>query len=302
MARTDARAFSHGKRRDNGDAGKQYSLTRNDGLGMMDAAIAGAMIEAVAVGKTYSASKGRSVEALTDISLAIKEGEFLSIVGPSGCGKSTFLGLVAGLVPISAGHITVAGKRVIAPSSDVGVVFQSALLLDWRTVLENIMVPVEVMKLPRAEYRRRALELLDMSGLTDFANHYPWQLSGGMQRRVAICRALVTNPPILLLDEPFGALDAMTRDYMNLELMRIWQANRKTVILITHSIQEAVLLSDRVAVMSPIPGRILEIIDIDIPRPRGLEVTAQPRFGEIANRIRQYFSADMFIHKGAKTA
>jgi NitT/TauT family transport system ATP-binding protein len=266
------------------------------------AALPGAMIEAVTVGKTYQASKGRSVEALTGVSLAIKEGEFVSIVGPSGCGKSTFLSLVAGLVPMSSGHITVAGKRVTSPSIDVGIVFQSALLLDWRTVLENIMVPVEVMGLPRAEYRKRAFELLDMTGLTNFANHYPWQLSGGMQRRVAICRALVFNPPILLLDEPFGALDAMTRDYMNLELMRIWQANRKTVILITHSIQEAVLLSDRVAVMSPVPGRILEIIDVDIPRPRALEVTAQPRFGEIANGIRKYFSADMFIPSGGRPA
>src|SRR6186997_886681 len=152
------------KRRDNADVGKQYSLTRTMDR-MMDAAIAGAMIEAVSVGKTYSASKGRSVEALTGVSLAVKDGEFVSIVGPSGCGKSTFLGLVAGLVPMSAGDITVAGKRVTAPSTDVGIVFQGALLLDWRTVLENIMVPVEVMKLPRAEYRQRALELLDMSGL-----------------------------------------------------------------------------------------------------------------------------------------
>jgi NitT/TauT family transport system ATP-binding protein len=138
-----------------------------------------------------------------------------------------------------------------------------------------------------------------MTGLTAFADHYPWQRSGGMQRRVAICRALVYNPPILLLDEPFGALDAMTRDYMNIELMRIWQQSKKTVILITHSISEAVLLSDRVAVMSPIPGRVLEIIDIDIPRPRSLEVTGSARFGEYANRIRSFFSADMFI-AGAK--
>jgi NitT/TauT family transport system ATP-binding protein len=257
------------------------------------------MIEAEGVQKTYQASKGRSVEALTDINLSIKDGEFLSIVGPSGCGKSTFLSLVAGLLPISGGSIKVAGKLVTEPSVDVGIVFQGALLLDWRTVLENVMVPVEVMGLPRKEYQKRALELLDMTGLTAFANHYPWQLSGGMQRRVAICRALVYNPPILLLDEPFGALDAMTRDYMNIELMRIWQQSKKTVILITHSISEAVLLSDRVAVMSPIPGRVLEIIDIDIPRPRGLEVTGSPRFGEYANRIRSFFSADMFI-AGAK--
>jgi NitT/TauT family transport system ATP-binding protein len=264
-------------------------------------AVTGAMIEATAVGKTYRLAKDRSVEALTGISLAINDGEFVSIVGPSGCGKSTFLSVVAGLIPASAGTIRVAGKVVSEPSIDVGIVFQSALLLDWRTVLENVMVPVEVMGLPRQEYRRRALDLLDMSGLASFADNYPWQLSGGMQRRVAICRALVFDPPILLLDEPFGALDAMTRDYMNIELMRIWQQNRKTVMLITHSIQEAVLLSDRVVVMSQAPGRILQVIDIDIPRPRALEATASPRFGEIANQIRKFFSADMFLSGGAKT-
>jgi NitT/TauT family transport system ATP-binding protein len=208
------------------------------------------------------------VEALTGISLAINDGEFVSIVGPSGCGKSTFLSVVAGLIPASAGTIRVAGKVVSEPSIDVGIVFQSALLLDWRTVLENVMVPVEVMGLPRQEYRRRALDLLEHVGPCVVRGQLPWQLSGGMQRRVAICRALVFDPPILLLDEPFGALDAMTRDYMNIELMRIWQQNRKTVMLITHSIQEAVLLSDRVVVMSQAPGRILQVIDIDIPRPR----------------------------------
>jgi NitT/TauT family transport system ATP-binding protein len=257
------------------------------------------MIEAVGVSKTYQAAKGRSVEALTAISLSVKEGEFVSIVGPSGCGKSTFLNLVAGLLPISSGTITLGGKLVTQPSIDVGIVFQNALLLDWRTVLANVMVPIEVMGLPRKEYQQRAIKLLEMSGLSSFANHYPWQLSGGMQRRVAICRALVFNPPILLLDEPFGALDAMTRDYMNIELMRIWQEYKKTVILITHSISEAVLLSDRVVVMSPIPGRILEIIDIDIPRPRTLDVTTTPRFGELAGQVRRFFSADMFIAVGA---
>jgi NitT/TauT family transport system ATP-binding protein len=258
----------------------------------------GAMIEASAVDKTYYAAKDRSVEALSAIDLSINDGEFVSIVGPSGCGKSTFLTLVAGLIPATGGSLKVAGKLVTEPSIDVGIVFQSALLLDWRTVLQNVMVPIEVMGLPSEEYRRRALELLEMSGLAAFARHYPWQLSGGMQRRVAICRALVFNPPILLLDEPFGALDAMTRDYMNIELMRIWQQSRKTVMLITHSIQEAVLLSDRVVVMSAAPGRILRIIDVDIPRPRALEVTASPRFGQIANEIRAFFSADMFLSAG----
>ncbi|HXQ77448.1 MAG TPA: ABC transporter ATP-binding protein [Gemmatimonadaceae bacterium] len=261
----------------------------------------GAMIEASAVGKIYYAAKDRSVEALSAIDLSINDGEFVSIVGPSGCGKSTFLSLVAGLIPATGGSLKVASKAVTEPSIDVGIVFQDALLLDWRTVLQNVMVPIEVMGLPREEYRKRALELLEMSGLAAFAQHYPWQLSGGMQRRVAICRALVFNPPILLLDEPFGALDAMTRDYMNVELMRIWQQSRKTVMLITHSIQEAVLLSDRVVVMSAAPGRILKMIDVDIPRPRALEVTASPRFGQIANEIRAFFSADMFL-SGGKSA
>ena len=261
-----------------------------------------AAIHATGVHKTYRAARGRAVVALNDINLSVAPGEFLSIVGPSGCGKSTFLNLVAGLLPSSAGTITVGGNTVTEPSTDVGIVFQNALLLDWRTVLENIMVPIEVMGLPRAEHRDAALQLLEMSGLASFADSYPWQLSGGMQRRVAICRALVFNPPILLLDEPFGALDAMTRDYMNIELMRIWQRNRKTVVLITHSIAEAVLLSDRVAVMSPTPGRILEIIDIDLRRPRSLEVTSTPRFGELAGRIRAFFSAEMFLSAGARTA
>jgi NitT/TauT family transport system ATP-binding protein len=261
-----------------------------------------AAIHAVGVHKTYRAARGRTVVALSDINLSVADGEFLSIVGPSGCGKSTFLNLVAGLLRSSAGKIIVGGKTVAEPSTDVGIVFQNALLLDWRTVLENIMVPIEVMGLPRKEHREAALQLLEMSGLASFADSYPWQLSGGMQRRVAICRALVFNPPILLLDEPFGALDAMTRDYMNIELMRIWQQNRKTVILITHSIAEAVLLSDRVAVMSPAPGQILEIIDIDIPRPRSLEITSTARFGELAGRIRAFFSAEMFLSAGAKIA
>ena len=271
---------------------------RRDGAASTHAAA----IQAAGVHKTYRATRGRTVVALSDINLSVADGEFLSIVGPSGCGKSTFLNLVAGLLSSSAGMITVGGKAVTEPSTDVGIVFQNALLLDWRTVLENIMVPIEVMGLPRKEHREAALQLLEMSGLASFADSYPWQLSGGMQRRVAICRALVFNPPILLLDEPFGALDAMTRDYMNIELMRIWQQNRKTVILITHSIAEAVLLSDRVAVMSPAPGRILQIIDIDIPRPRALEVTSTPRFGELAGRIRAFFSAEMFLSAGAKIA
>jgi len=251
----------------------------------------GAVIEAGAVGKTYRAAKNRSVEALADISLSIRDGEFLSVVGPSGCGKSTFLTIVAGLVPASTGTIAVAGKQVTEPSIDVGIVFQSALLLDWRTVLENVMVPIEVMGLPRKEYRQRALDLLEMCGLSAFAHHYPWQLSGGMQRRAAICRALVFDPPILLLDEPFGALDAMTREQLNLEVLRIWSRSRKTVVFVTHSIAESIFLSDRVFVMTSRPGTLAEIIDIDLPRPRDLKMINTAKFGDYAAHIRSLLDA-----------
>lgn len=236
------------------------------------------MIEAVGVRKTYEASKGRSVEALTDINLSIRDGEFLSIVGPSGCGKSTFLSLVAGLLPISGGSIKVAGKTVTEPSTDVGIVFQGALLLDWRTVLENVMVPVEVMGLPRKEYEKRARDLLDMTGLAAFANHYPWQLSGGMQRRVAICRALVYNPPILLLDEPFGALDEMTRNRLNEELLMLRERSLFTALFVTHSVSEAVFLSNRIIVMAAHPGRWHAEIKVDFPYPRRPALREQPEF------------------------
>jgi NitT/TauT family transport system ATP-binding protein len=258
------------------------------------------LIEAQSLGKTYETLKGRPVEALKDITLEIKDGEFTSILGPSGCGKSTFLKIVGGLIPATRGTMSVNGQLIVEPRQDIGIVFQSALLLDWRTVLENVMVPVEVLKLPRAEYRERALELLELTGLSKFVHNYPNELSGGMQQRVAICRALVFDPAILLLDEPFGALDAMTRDYMNLELAKIWDRTKKTVLLITHSIREAVFLSDRVFVMSPAPGRIVEVIDIDIAQPRALDVVNTPPFGAYERQIRRYFDQVMFRHGEAE--
>jgi len=245
------------------------------------------------LGKSYTTLKGEVVGALDAVSLTVREGEFVSVVGPSGCGKSTLLKIIAGLLPRSTGTVSLGGKPVAGPSTAVGVVFQHPLLLDWRTTVENVMVPIEVLRLPREAYRARCHELLESTGLAGFADSYPWELSGGMQQRVAICRALVYDPPILLLDEPFGALDAMTRDYMNLELLRIWEASGKTVLLITHSINEAVFLADRVFVMSPRPGAIVDVVSIDLPRPRTLETPSLPEFGRCVSQIRRHFTADM---------
>lgn len=251
------------------------------------------MISVQSLGKTYETLKGIPVQALKDISLQIETGQFVTVLGPSGCGKSTLLKIVAGLIPPTTGKLEIFGDPIVEPRQDIGIVFQSALLLDWRTVFENVMVPVEVLKLPRAKYEEQARQLLKLAGLERFANNYPSELSGGMQQRVAICRALVFDPEILLLDEPFGALDAMTRDYMNLELARIWQATRKTVLLITHSIREAVFLSDRVYVMSPSPGQIVDCVDIDLDRPRDIDVTSSSEFGAYEKALRRHFSQQM---------
>lgn len=257
------------------------------------------MIEAQSLDKTYETLKGPLVIALKDVNLRIEKGQFASILGPSGCGKSTFLKIAGGLIPHSGGVLSVSGKDIDGPRQDIGIVFQNALLLDWRTVLENVMVPVEVLKLPREKYRKRALDLLDLTGLSDFASNYPNELSGGMQRRVAICRALVFDPEILMLDEPFGALDAMTRDYMNVELAKIWESTKKTVMLITHSIREAVFLSDRVFVMSTAPGHIVDTIDINLKHPRPLDIVSSPQFAKYETKIRSYFNQDMFKPGGA---
>jgi len=245
------------------------------------------------VSKTYTTLKGEVVSALQRVSLGVARREFVSVVGPSGCGKSTLLKIMAGLLPNSGGTVRVDGKPVDGPNTGVGIVFQHPLLLAWRTTAQNVMVPIEVLRLPRQPYEARCRALLESTGLAAFANSYPWELSGGMQQRVAICRALVYDPPILLLDEPFGALDAMTRDYMNLELLRIWNASGKTVLLITHSISEAVFLSDRVYVMSPRPGTIVDVVPVDLPRPRTLDMIAAPEFARCVGRIRSHFTAEM---------
>ncbi|MFC3674794.1 ABC transporter ATP-binding protein [Ferrovibrio xuzhouensis] len=248
------------------------------------------IIEIDGVSKTYRTQDGE-VPSLRPLDFQINDGEFLVVVGPSGCGKSTLLKMIAGLLPPTDGEIRVDGKAITRPHSGVGVVFQSALLLPWKRVFENVMMPVEIKHLPRDEYRQRARDLLKMVGLEGFERKYPWQLSGGMQQRAAICRALVHDPKIVLMDEPFGALDAMTREKMNVELQRIQRETRKTVMLITHSIPEAVFLADRVLVMSERPGTIAAIYDVPLPRPRSLDVMADPVFVALAQKIRQHFNA-----------
>ncbi len=243
-------------------------------------------IQCRALTKVYETQDGSDLLALEALDIAVSEGEFLAVVGPSGCGKSTLLRMVGGLLSYTAGDLMIGGERVTGPRRDIGVVFQAATLLEWRTVLENVMLPVDVLGLDRAKYRQRALDLLKTVGLGGFEAKYPNELSGGMQQRVAISRALVHDPALLLMDEPFGALDALTRETMNIELQRIWMEAGKTVLLITHSIPEAVFLADRVAVMTARPGKLQEVIEIDLPRPRSLDLMATPEFGRIASRIR----------------
>ena len=240
------------------------------------------------VAKIYRTRDG-DVESLKPLSFDIAEGEFMAIVGPSGCGKSTLLKMIGGLLPVSRGRISVSGRDVRGPPDDVGFVFQSPVLLAWRTVLANVMLQIEMRRLPRDRYLPKARALLGMVGLQDFERKLPWQLSGGMQQRASICRALVHDPAVLLMDEPFGALDAMTRERMNLELQRIWAETRKTVLFITHSIPEAVFLADRVLVMTERPGSIAAIYDIPLPRPRSLTVMGDPVFGALTQGIRKHF-------------
>jgi NitT/TauT family transport system ATP-binding protein len=248
------------------------------------------LIELKSVAKTYQTQDG-PVESLKPLSFGIDQGEFVTVVGPSGCGKSTLLKLVAGLLPATAGELSIGGQKIDGPQRNVGIVFQSAVLLAWRNVLDNILLQAEMRRLPIAAARLRALQLIQMAGLGGFEKKFPWQLSGGMQQRVSICRALLHDPSVLLMDEPFGALDAMTRERMNVELQRIWLESRKTVLLITHSIPEAVFLSDRVLVMSERPGAIAAVYEIKLPRPRSLEVMSSPAFVAYAKVIRGHFFA-----------
>jgi NitT/TauT family transport system ATP-binding protein len=248
------------------------------------------LAEIIDVSKEYLTRDG-AIHALDQVSLALDEGEFLSIVGPSGCGKSTLMLIAAGLVPPSSGTVRIGGEVVTKPYPNVGVAFQDPTLYEWRRVLDNVLLPVEIQRRELGPFRRRARELLEMVGLDGFERKYPFELSGGMRQRVALCRALINDPPLLLLDEPFGALDALSRDQLNVELQNIWQENRNTVLLITHSIQEAVFLSDRVIVMSPRPGRVGEVVAIGLPRPRTFELLEAPEFAAYARRIREVFEA-----------
>src|SRR3954451_15835319 len=239
--------------------------------------------------KTYGGREG--VTALSGIDCAVADGEFLSIVGPSGCGKSTLLKILAGLMQATGGQALLNGSPIDGPRKDIGVVFQSPVLFPWRNVLGNVLLPVDVQNLGREKMTRRALDLLALVGLSGFEQRYPWELSGGMQQRVALVRALIHDPALLLMDEPFGALDAMTREQMNVELQRIWMERRKTVVFITHSTSEAVFLGDRVMVMTPRPGKIGDLFAVDLPRPRTLDVMTTEKFGVYVRRIRGALNA-----------
>ncbi|MDB5531111.1 MAG: transporter [Devosia sp.] len=240
------------------------------------------------VSKTFRGRQGE-VQALREVDLQIQHGEFVSILGPSGCGKSTLLMLLSGLLPSSRGKIQVDDKIINGPNSDIGIVFQQDVLLEWRNALENILIQAEIRKSPMDAATARAKQLLKMVSLEDFEGSYPKELSGGMRQRVSICRALLHKPRLLLMDEPFGALDAMTRDQLQLDLLRLCSDDDMTVFFITHSIPEAVFLSDRVVVMSPRPGRIERIIDIDLPRPRRLAVREDPKFIKYTRELTEIF-------------
>ena len=240
------------------------------------------------VGKTFWSKRG-NVEALRGIDLGIRVGEFLSVLGPSGCGKSTLLKCVSGLESLTGGEVRIHGEPVVGPPDNLGIVFQRDVLLEWRSVIHNVLLPIEFAKGSKNEHRGRANDLLVLLGLDGFQNRYPWELSGGMRQRVAICRALLTDPALLMMDEPFGALDALTRDELNIELLRMWNETRKTVMFITHSITEAVFLSDRIVVMKKEPGEIVEILDIELPRPRRLAMRETPEFSAYAQHIREIF-------------
>jgi NitT/TauT family transport system ATP-binding protein len=261
---------------------------------------AGAAIAGRGVSKVFRRGS-TEVRALDQVDFEVGDGEFVAVLGPSGCGKSTLMRLVAGLVPATTGEVAIAGSRVEGPHTDLGIVFQAATLLDWRTVLGNVLLQVELRGKDPGAYEARAVALLEAVGLGDFAGAYPRELSGGMKQRAAIVRALVHDPRILLMDEPFGALDALTREQMRIDLEELWLSSRKTVMFITHSIDEAVLLADRVLVMSPRPGRIDRIIPIGLPRPRGLEGRRLPGFAEASDLITEIFLDRGVLH-GARGA
>lgn len=243
------------------------------------------------VTKQYQTRSGQTVTALDDISVAIHEGEFVTIVGPSGCGKSTLLKLFSGIIQPSTGVARFRGKPMRRPSREIGMVFQQPILLPWRTVMDNVLLPVEMLGWSVAQYRPEAERLIRLVGLVGFEKAMPRELSGGMQQRVSICRALICDPAMLLMDEPFGALDAMTREEMCIELLRIWSERRKTVAFVTHSIAESIFLADRVVVMAARPGRVTIDMKVDLPRPRTLDMEFTPEFKAYSDRVRAAISA-----------
>jgi len=244
------------------------------------------VIEYDRVRKAYPLPGRPPLLAIDEMSFTVRDQEFTSVLGPSGCGKSTLLKMTAGIMPVSSGTVSVNGRPVTEPVSDLGMVFQSPVLVKWRSVMDNILFPVEILGHRRRDYLDRARDLIRLVGLAGFEDRLPGELSGGMQQRVSICRALITDPPLLLMDEPFGALDALTREDMNLELLRIWEARKKTVLFVTHSIPEAVFLSDKVIVLSPRPSRVARIFDIALPRSREFSVCYTKEFGEYCGAIR----------------
>lgn len=260
-------------------------------LGMRLEGISGddqAFINFENVSKWYGTGANR-LHAVDDVSFEAKRGEFISVLGPSGCGKSTMVMLTSGLEKLTSGRITIGGQKIAKPYTDLGIVFQQDLLMDWRRVLGNVLVQPEFRGWKVTDYEQRARDLLQLVGLEKFADRYPHELSGGMRQRVSICRSLIHEPEVLLMDEPFGALDALTRDQLNLDLQRIWQENKKTVLFVTHSIAEAIFLGDRVFVMGPRPTKIVEDIKIDLPRPRKLDIRETPEFMAYVHQIMAIF-------------
>jgi NitT/TauT family transport system ATP-binding protein len=237
--------------------------------------------------KAYRSRDGSEVEALRDVSFTVGRGDFVSIVGQSGCGKSSLLKILAGLLSKTSGVISIEDRELDGPRSDIGLMFQKSLLLEWRRVLDNVLLPVEIYRLDRKEYEEKARRLLGTAGLADFLTKYPFELSGGMQQRVALCRALVAEPSLLLMDEPFGALDTLTRQKMGFELLRLWEEWKSTVLFVTHDVDEAVMLSDRVLVMSSRPGTVLGSFTVDLPRPRQIFIKDTAQFIHISSRIRR---------------
>jgi NitT/TauT family transport system ATP-binding protein len=245
-----------------------------------------ALVHLENVSKRYQ-SGGNEIVALSGLDLEVREGEFLSLLGPSGCGKSTALNIMGGLLTPSEGDVTVAGEAMTKPRRDIGMMFQQAVMFPWRTTLENVLLPIEVFGLNKKDYVAKAEELLEMVGITEFKNSYPWQLSGGMQQRAALCRVLIHHPRLLLLDEPFGALDEFTRESMNQELLRLQAHSGSTAVLVTHNISEAVFMSDRIAVMTSRPGRLVDVIEVPFDRPRTPELYGHPEFTKLVVKARE---------------